>query len=264
MYATKILGLSEPVAYSFIAVSRKSLKVPQLKAAIQARQLSVSKASRIISTLRSENAEELISFAQTHTTRQIDFEIARRNPHAAKRDRIKPLSGDLIEITVKVSKATYEKLKRVESLEAQKGNSIELGHVLDVALESHLNKHDPVRKAERVIKRNRDPKLCSNRVPEPRVNKTDRLRKPLTAAQKSEVFARDKGKCTHVHTNGIRCNQDRWIDVHHILSVSLGGTNEPSNLTTLCSFHHDLAHQLSLPIDGQVTWLRSPAVEYAV
>jgi hypothetical protein len=26
------------------------------------------------------------------------------------------------------------------------------------------------------------------------------------------------------------------------------------------SFHHDLVHQLTLPLDNQVTWLRSPQV----
>jgi hypothetical protein len=90
----------------------------------------------------------------------------------------------------------------------------------------------------------------------------NRVRKPLTAEQKHTVFARDKGQCTHINDQGERCDADRWLDVHHIVPVSQGGSNEPENLTTLCSFHHDLAHQLSLPIEGQVTWLRSPIVAY--
>src|SRR5262249_527268 len=89
-------------------------------------------------------------------------------------------------------------------------------------------------------------------------------RTPLTAAQKHAVFKRDQGRCTHVDASGRRCNQDRWLHTHHIVHVSQGGNNEPENLTTLCSFHHDLVHQLSLPIEGQVNWLRSPQRGYAV
>ena len=43
-YATKALSLSESHAYAFITVSRKSLEVPALHAAISEGTLSVSKA----------------------------------------------------------------------------------------------------------------------------------------------------------------------------------------------------------------------------
>jgi len=85
---------------------------------------------------------------------------------------------------------------------------------------------------------------------------------PLRAAQKHAVFLRDQGRCTHVGMDGKRCNQDRWVDVHHIVLVKDGGTNDPENLTTLCWSHHDLIHQMQLPIEGAVTWLRSPWVAY--
>lgn len=89
-------------------------------------------------------------------------------------------------------------------------------------------------------------------------------REPLTAAQKHTVFKRDQGRCTHVDLSGKRCNQDHWIQIHHILPVSLGGSNEPENLTTLCSYHHDLVHQLSFDIEGQMNWLRSPSRIYQI
>ena len=86
---------------------------------------------------------------------------------------------------------------------------------------------------------------------------------PLTAAEKHAVHARDGGRCAHIGESGKRCNADRWVDVHHVRPVSRGGGNELGNLTTLCSYHHDLVHQTSFPIDGQVSWIRSEVVKYA-
>jgi hypothetical protein len=43
-----------------------------------------------------------------------------------------------------------------------------------------------------------------------------------------------------------------------------GGTNKLTNLTTLCSDHHALVHQLGSAIDGQVNWLRVPQGEYQI
>lgn len=308
-YTTQILGKSESVAYALISVARKTTDVPLLKEALQQKRLSVSKASRIVSALKTENAADLIEFARTHTTREIDFEVAKLNPKAAKRDKAKPVGADRVELTVQISKAAYEKLKRLESLQAQKNKPTDWGGLIELALDTHLVKHDPVKKAERAVKRKetkkanveiatKDPsaapqddvltqdnvpsqdvvsplgELCLNRVAneitetitasDERVQPITPHRIPLTAEQKHAVFARDQGRCTHKNLNDVRCNSDKWIDVHHIIPILLGGSNEPENLTTLCSFHHDLVHQLSLPIEGQVNWLRSPLLPYGL
>ena len=108
-------------------------------------------------------------------------------------------------------------------------------------------KPDVVRKPEA--------ELCTSRV--------NKIRIPLTAAQKHSVQARDSGRCTFVDpVTGQRCANDRWLHLHHVSPVSHGGGNEPGNLRTLCAAHHDLVHQLSLPIDYEVTWLREPQTRY--
>ncbi|MGE0527944.1 MAG: HNH endonuclease, partial [Bdellovibrionales bacterium] len=84
----------------------------------------------------------------------------------------------------------------------------------------------------------------------------------VTVAQREATLARDGGRCTHVDAQGRRCSEDKWLDVHHIRPVSAGGGHHLDNLTTLCRHHHDLVHQFSLPIEGQVSWLRAPQVGY--
>jgi 5-methylcytosine-specific restriction endonuclease McrA len=241
-YVVLELKVDEKRAYMLTSVMEAAIRVPELGKALEERRLSVCKASRLVSVLTEENAESLIAVACRSTWRAIETEVARIKPRKAK-PRVRILSEDVVEVSFRISKAAYEKLQRVEALEK--------GEVLEPCLDLYLDRFDPVRKAERAKPRN-----------SVRTEKSRTGRQPLTAEQKHAVFRRDQGRCTHVNAQGERCNSDRYIEIHHIRPVSQGGSNEPENLTTLCSFHHDLVHQLSLPLDGQVTWLRSPQVRY--
>jgi 5-methylcytosine-specific restriction endonuclease McrA len=275
------MGFSGPVAGCFITVARKAREIPELSRAIESRSLSTHKASRIVSVLTKENSGPLIEFAKVHSKREIDFEVARLSPKPVSRDVIKPVSGDTARVHSNLSTENLEMLERAKVIHAQNGLPDDHNAVMGRALNRYLDLIDPVRKAKRAIARKKrreaileDGKIarCTNSVRNPACEKlgpahcsdsVDRpVRKKLTAADKNAVFARDEGRCTHRGLDGKRCNSDRWIDVHHIIGVAQGGTNHPSNLTTLCSTHHDLAHQLCLPIDGLVTWLRSPRVAY--
>ena len=53
-----------------------------------------------------------------------------------------------------------------------------------------------------------------------------------------EVLSRDRHRCT-----APGCDRTRYLEVHHIVPRSQGGTNEPENLTTLCSSCHRLWHE---------------------
>jgi hypothetical protein len=153
-YALKYLRLSEPIALTFIAVARKCKSVPALKTAICNGRLSASTANRLVSTITTENASEIISFAANHTWRETEREIANRNPQAAHPDKVKMLGNGLVQLTVTLSEKDYVDFQRSCSIEAQRKNkSPSRGEVITAAIQTHLEKHDPVRKAERVQKR---------------------------------------------------------------------------------------------------------------
>ncbi len=254
IYAVKELKFSESIAYAFINVARKASQVAPLKEAIARRELSVAKANRIVSALSQQNAAQLVEFAKTHSTRATEMAVAEISPRTRGPERVKPIAKDLLRLEMAVSAQIYEKLKRAQSVVAQKANqSPTLEQTLDAALEAYLDHHDPLRKAERAKRR---VELCARKV-------TSRQRTPVPSGIKHQVYSRDKGRCTHVNDQGERCGSDRWVDIHHIREVSRGGTHELQNLTILCAFHHDLVHQLSLPVDGAVNWLRSPSVLYS-
>lgn len=154
-YACEILGLSEALAYALISVGRKSLEIPELQVAIERGSLSLSKAARIVSCLTIENAAELIAYAQTHSKREIEREIAKRNPKSAHPDQVKPIDSELFGVRVCVSKLTLEKLQRVQSLLAQKNQKTDWDSLLNSVADQFLERHDPVRKAERAQRRKR-------------------------------------------------------------------------------------------------------------
>jgi hypothetical protein len=382
IYATRELGLTEAIAYAFISVARKSREIPELKVAIEEKTLSVAKASRMVSGLSLENAGELIDFAKTRSTRELEAELARRNPERPRREQVRFIDGDSVELRAYLPKSAKLKLERVTALLAQKGKPINLATAIESALDEYLKRHDPVEKARRAEARaarrcqgsvrgessmtewelalaqgsalsenpvidqkpaqglgsalkansvvghepalrqdsrcentrsmsmspnsnlsrnsrlnpssNSSPShgLNSNSNPNPNSNhhlninnkyllrtrgvlqkrissqkqpsghKPASLRRPLSASEKHAVFLRDEGRCTFVNEQGERCGADRYLHVHHIKMVSHGGTNEPSNTTTLCAAHHDLVHQLSFPIERQINWLRARVTEY--
>jgi 5-methylcytosine-specific restriction endonuclease McrA len=173
--------------------------------------------------------------------------MARRNPQPGTRNRIRPLNAEHDELKVRLKKTVSKDLKRALALNP----SCDLGQVVEKIIEFYLEHKDPVRKAERAEKRAERP---TKTTPSEKFG-PGRKRTPLVAKDRHTVNLRDGRRCTFVGADGKRCGDDRWTEIHHVIPLSLGGTNDSVNLTTLCSFHHDLVHQLSLPIEGQVNWL---------
>jgi len=58
-----------------------------------------------------------------------------------------------------------------------------------------------------------------------------------------QLNLRDQVQCTQITPDGNRCEQRKWLQVHHIIPISHGGQNELPNLKTLCTAHHQMAHE---------------------
>ncbi|MGZ3723679.1 MAG: HNH endonuclease signature motif containing protein [Bdellovibrionales bacterium] len=261
-YAVKICGLSEGAAYSFIAVGNNAKLYPCLQEAVVSRTLSVSKAIRIVSILDTENAEALVEFAKTHSSKEIEREVRRRNPKVAVRARIKPLTSDTDLLEAPIPRETTEHIFRAQTLLAQKTSKHQgIPETLTHVFKEYVARNDPLKKAERAQTR----KATENSAhAEKSQSSTSHGIIPMTAATQHTVDLRDQRRCTHIGKDGKRCNDDRWIHYHHIVHVAMGGSNHPDNITTLCSFHHDLVHQQVFAMEREKSWLRSPHEAYRV
>lgn len=57
---------------------------------------------------------------------------------------------------------------------------------------------------------------------------------------RASILQRDGWQCTHREPSGRRCTATTKLHVDHITPRAAGGTDHPSNLTTLCE-HHNLS-----------------------
>src|SRR6185437_881438 len=111
---------------------------------IVSRALTVSKANRIVSIIDSGNAEELVEFAKTHKSKEIEREVRRRNPKAAAPARIRPLSEDTDFLQTPIPRKTSENLSRAQTLVAQKTSKHQgIPETLTIVLEDYVDRHDP-------------------------------------------------------------------------------------------------------------------------
>jgi hypothetical protein len=235
--------IAETQALLFINVARTCTEVPELKTAISNGDLNISKAKRILSVV--EKAPELwIEKAKTLTQKQVEWEVAREKPETLIVERIRPVAENLAEFKCGMDREEEELVIRCRELASQSlGRQASFRETLKFMANDCLEKRDPIRKAKRAVEReNKNPqRTCENRkkvLSSRRVN----LRTPIPAAIKHQVALRDLKQCQHREKDGRQCSERQWTETHHIIEVADGGTNALENLTTLCSFHHDMQH----------------------
>ncbi|MCC7406321.1 MAG: HNH endonuclease [Bdellovibrionales bacterium] len=67
-------------------------------------------------------------------------------------------------------------------------------------------------------------------------------RRPLAAATKHRVFLKFGARCSHINNQGERCSENKFLEVHHVKPLHLGGDDRLENLTLLCLGHHRGVH----------------------
>ena len=253
-YAIGEFGISEGQAYLLVSLSKKCSEVPELQKAVSSGELSASKAKRILSVVE-KNPKAWIEKARTLPQRQIEWEVAKENPVAVIQERIKPVCAEAAEFRCKINPKLEKALTRVREVCSQKLNrQATWEEALSCASEVYLQRHDPVVRAQRILAKKpmKSTKVLSSRivksqsVPGVPVSKEMKpanfKRVPIPREIEHQVFLRDFGQCQDRNPNGKQCPARQWTRIHHIKEVAHGGTNELSNLTTLCDFHHRKLH----------------------
>lgn len=229
-YSVSGLRLSEGDAEALIRVACRSEVVPELKTAVVQGEITLSAARRVCSVITPENKAKWINKAATLPQKALEREIVKENPKEKAPDRIRPIAEETSELRCTLSAEVEAMVKRVQDLESQRlGRCCSLEETLRAMAEGYLQKHDPVKKAQR------------------NVGKVARispvLRRAIPAAVAHQVALRDQGRCTFVMQNGQRCEQKRFVERHPIRPYAIGGKHELENLATLCAAHHGAIHE---------------------
>lgn len=266
-YCVQRLQLSESQTSGFITVARKSQEVPLIKKSIEKGTLTVSKAKRITSVITTDNQDHWIELASTSTQKKVEREVALAQPEkmiTEKTTYINPLipigekvslkqNCPKIKLELGLSEKTMIQLRRAQDILSQKKKQpVNLEKTLEALLETYLLKYDPVEKAKRQESRgklNKNSKATqkqhSLRNAEkvgPSNNKIVNTRPALPAQLKHSIYLKAGGQCMAKNPNGERCEQRRFLEIHHTQPLSQGGRNHIDNLTLLCSGHHSVCH----------------------
>ena len=155
-----------------------------------------------------------------------------------------------------------QQLRRVQDLLSSKlRKSVTLEESLSNMAEEYLYRHDPLEKAKRAQSHSTTSLCPGTNLEEPErrhtllaINELEVYAAPATetdqpnranlvAQTKHAVILRDQNQCTYVDSNGHRCQEQRWLQIHHQTPRWYGGSNDAQNLTMLCVGHHQMMHQ---------------------
>ena len=140
---------------------------------------------------------------------------------------ITPLSADHVALTVTMTRATREKIRRAQEL---LGNTVApeaIADVIDRALDQLI-----VALEKRKHGLHRKPRGLRAKAP-------CRARH-IPADVRAEVYKRDGGVCTFVSDDGQRCGCRHALEYDHVIPVAEGGASTVENLRLLCPAHNQL------------------------
>ena len=238
-YAVKELGISESQSGYFQRVAQRARVIPELKEAVLSGALSLSKARRIVGVIDEANAKQWVAAAIELRQKDLERKVAEESPRRGVREGFVPLAEHLSKLTVVVTEEEGTKIERARDLVSQKlQKPASLQETLNATVTLFLERNDPVKKAERASLRTAKVQARSLEASLPQ--KTGRS---VIAAQiKHPVHLRDGFRCTYLDRNNQRCENQRFLALHHIVHVSRGGKNTVGNLTTRCFWHHRAEH----------------------
>ena len=240
-YAISKWRLPEYTAADMVTVARKSLEIPELLSTLQRGQTSLSKLRRICSVITLEDKGEWLDLAEKGTNREIEKAVAAARPQPLD-ESLNYKDEDLSELRVGLNEETRKNLERILDLLSQKtGRAVSLSECLDQMTKIVLEKIDPLKKAERAMRRSTAKR---EKLGTCQIRKLTRARRKLPARVEHTVNLRDQAQCAHVDHQGQRCPNRRWLQRHHLKPVSMGGDDSTENLRSLCSGHHRLVHFL--------------------
>ncbi|MBN8554740.1 MAG: HNH endonuclease [Deltaproteobacteria bacterium] len=284
-YCVEALQFSEANAYTFSKISRKVKEIPELKKEIISGNISVSKARRIVPILTKENQSEWIAKATAMTRVELEKEVAKKFPESIQREFIRPVSENRNLFRIEISDSLLKKIKRAQTLCANKSRTnFNLEQTLEKTVDEFLKKNDPLMKnlkdvskttrekelksisakSAEILPNKNEPESLSQElsqvVPGPLVKNLNKLkvRIPISPVTRVFVFQRDKSQCQFRKANGLKCESSHYIDIHHRVPVSQGGTNSPANLVLLCTNHHRQWHDHFYTLRHQTLLSTSP------
>ena len=280
LYADRELGFSASKTTNFLKLSRTLTDLPQLKKELADGEIGYTKACEVIKVASQENVEQWLEEARRTPRRELAKKVARAKKAALQKKN--PLQGELLappqSSTPKVAakhkvilEMSTEQLARYEALweKLHKLGGVPAGYkkveVVLAGLASLAEPHEGSTARPSSARSTSSVQVHVHKCPECNQasittsrgttplteNETDRLmcdahmqkpgkpnRATIKPSIKRQVLSRDQHRC-----QAPGCRNTWFLEIHHIIPRRFGGTNDLSNLITMCSLCHSHLHE---------------------
>jgi len=158
-------------------------------------------------------------------------------PRAEARPTVRPVAADTYSLRVTIDAAFKRDLDQLTELLSHKVANGDLTAVLHEALRCAIDKHGKRKGAiEPAHKRQR--KSPADRATA--IGKPAKVREPVAAEVRRQVWKRDDGRCAWIGPDGRRCGSKWRLELDHIHPAALGGPSTLDNMRVLCGAHNKL------------------------
>lgn len=215
-YCTNVLHLSEGSAYNRIETARAARRFPEVLAAIERGDVTLTAVRLLAPHFTADNHIELLEAARHRSKQQVQELVASLDPRLA--------SATAVRLHLTLSLETHEKLRRAQALARHAIPDGDLGLLLDRALTLLIADFERRR---------------SSRVVSPRTGSANATRRGrhIPAAVKRTVSQRDQGQCAFVGRAG-RCRETAFLEFHHVTPYAAGGDTTAENIELRCRAHN--------------------------
>ncbi len=147
-------------------------------------------------------------------------------PKEAVKDKITYLQPTQVKLVCGISEELMKEIERVKEIVSQNtGRAANLEETLKAMATLYLQRKDPIKKAERVLKKEPLSSPVSSRiVNQSRVDQFPKKRTPIPAQIRHEVMKRDRGQCAFKDKVANPCQNKSWrsspLSPMRILSLS--------------------------------------------
>lgn len=277
-YAEQELGFSGSRTGDYLQLCRSFTELPRVKEKIKSGELGYTAARVLVKVANSKNQDEWLNFALNNSRRDLELEVKRAKQEAADdavgqasllpaQPQVRPAAVVPVSVALNMSpvqfaryEALWEKVRKcgnapvdqvealLEMMEVFVGESTQSDAEssprgdIRPPIQVHVHMCPECEKAstqtskgELEIGRDEfDRALCDCRISKPNERNTT----AIPPSVRRLVLARARHQCQHPG-----CSHTRYLEIHHIIPRSRGGSNDPENCVCLCSAHHSLVHK---------------------
>lgn len=205
-------------------------------------ETQISHLAMIAPRITEANSAVLLANIARKKRREVEGLLSRITPDGHLLDK-----EPEVELRVRLTESQMELLNRAREILAHGGHVPSVANILSEALDTLLDKRDPMRKAERAATRQEKKAIIpaarqeNNHQSSIPVQKIVQQRPAIPAVIRHTVWRRDGGQCTWIYEGGKRCPERMMLELDHLEMWCRGGEHSENNLTLRCRRHNQFA-----------------------